>query len=1173
MINAAALVADLKKQVLVLEDDIRGRLEQLPVIKADWQARHRRQVDADRTASAWTSWRDDQITQAAVAWVLTTVFVRFCEDNGLLSPVWIAGPPTRRQEALDAQLAYFREHPDDSDREWLDQATAHLAKRPATAGLVDEHSGLWLVSPSGQACSDLIAFWRQRTEDGALLYDFTDEQLTTRFLGDLYQDLSDHAKKTYALLQTPEFVEEFILDQTMDPALAERPLEGFRLIDPTCGSGHFLLGAFRRLLDRWDKAAPGMELQARVNLALKSVYGVDLNPFAVAIARFRLTVEALRACGLRSLEHAPHFDYHVYTGDSLLFGASDSPLPFDGADPDLLASQVSYSTEDAYELRSVLAPSRYDAVVGNPPYIPVKDPVLKREYKRRYLSCKANYALTVPFVERFFQLAVARTDNRPSGWVGMIASNSFMKREFGDRLVEEYLPRVRLVRVIDTEGAWIPGHNADGTPTVTIVGRNEPQDGRVIRVLTGKGLRETRATARVGGSAHWLRIVERVEEPGYEDDWITVGDRDPSELSRHPWILAGGAVPKLMSKLETGPRRLRDVTRDVGFMAVTREDDAYLRGGHVLQRLGIGEGSRRRFCAGGDLRDWRAIGGMDAICPYGSDGKPAIDDQARKALWPLKASLMNRRAQSGYQVDIGLHWWEYSQMNERRLLSQRVIAYAEVATHNHFVIRSDDSVYGRTAPCIALPDSMTDEEVQGLCGFLNSSLACFWLRQRCKPKGGAAGDVWRRTYQFNVSNVAEIPIPEDLPYSLARRIQELVLETRDLDPLMTSPLKLRSDASNKYSSSLAHMISLQEELDWYVYGVVGVFQSASMQMWCEFPPKILPGQRAFEIALARGVSKAGEIPTWFAEHGIVPHTELPSGWSPSYRALVERRIEMLGSDDLLGLLERPEYKRRWSTWDDWNSRYDQSLRDWILSELESRRFWFSEGSHPRPISIAQLADMVSREELLVRAICMLERRPDVSIVPFLSNLLTGEAVPFLAAYRMTEGGLRKSDSWREIVNSQMEDGDEFPRPAALPRPFEEQDFRSSIWWQARGKLDVPKERFILYPDAGRSTDSTLLLGWAGWDHAEQALALAMIIAEREEEGWTDERLIPLVAGLAELQPWVEQWHAEVDPTYGVSLAAFCREQLAERSRQVGRSPEQLADWRPKPATRGRRART
>ncbi len=36
------------------------------------------------------------------------------------------------------------------------------------------------------------------------------------FLGDLYQDLSEHAKKTYALLQTPDFVEEFILDRTLD---------------------------------------------------------------------------------------------------------------------------------------------------------------------------------------------------------------------------------------------------------------------------------------------------------------------------------------------------------------------------------------------------------------------------------------------------------------------------------------------------------------------------------------------------------------------------------------------------------------------------------------------------------------------------------------------------------------------------------------------------------------------------------------------------------------------------------------------------------------------------------------------------------------------------------------------------------------------------------------------
>jgi len=49
-------------------------------------------------------------------------------------------------------------------------------------------------------------------------------QSSTRFLGDLYQDLSEDVRKKYALLQTPEFVEEFILDRTLEPALAERPL-------------------------------------------------------------------------------------------------------------------------------------------------------------------------------------------------------------------------------------------------------------------------------------------------------------------------------------------------------------------------------------------------------------------------------------------------------------------------------------------------------------------------------------------------------------------------------------------------------------------------------------------------------------------------------------------------------------------------------------------------------------------------------------------------------------------------------------------------------------------------------------------------------------------------------------------------------------------------------------
>jgi hypothetical protein len=98
--------------------------------------------------------------------------------------------------------------------------------------------------------------------------------------------------KKYALLRMPEFVEEFLLDRTLDPAIEELGLAGLRLLDPTCGSGHFLLGALHRLLDRWVRAEPGTGKRELVQRALDAVYGVDVNPYAVAITRFRLLVAA-----------------------------------------------------------------------------------------------------------------------------------------------------------------------------------------------------------------------------------------------------------------------------------------------------------------------------------------------------------------------------------------------------------------------------------------------------------------------------------------------------------------------------------------------------------------------------------------------------------------------------------------------------------------------------------------------------------------------------------------------------------------------------------------------------------------------------------------------------------------------------------------------------------------
>ena len=223
--------------------------------------------------------------------------------------------------------------------------------------------------------------------DAKILHDFTDDTWNTRFLGDLYQELSEHAKKTYALLQTPEFVEEFILKYTLDPAIKEFGLEPeppyghpdlprrLRVIDPACGSGHFLLGAFRRLLDVWKQQSGDTDKWVLIVRALESVHGVDKNPFAAAIARFRLLLAAMQAGDVKRLTAKVNFPINVAVGDSLLHGRGapgiQAEMEFSGEH-----NIHTYRTEDIDDyIKSVdiLGVGSYHAVVGNPPYITVND--------------------------------------------------------------------------------------------------------------------------------------------------------------------------------------------------------------------------------------------------------------------------------------------------------------------------------------------------------------------------------------------------------------------------------------------------------------------------------------------------------------------------------------------------------------------------------------------------------------------------------------------------------------------------------------------------------------------------------------------------------------------------------------------------------------------------------
>ena len=585
MIDRDRLLGDLTRLRADLERDLRERCEEKPELDVFLQEEHQLAVGGRRTALPYAGWRDDYLTQVAVAWILGCVFVRFLEDNGLVDPPRLSGPGERRGRALDEHTLYFQPRPKDSDRDYLLHVFRAVAALPVAGQLFDEaHNPIWSLeqpgkefrAPSGDAASRLLGLWQRIDPDsGGLVHDFTDPAWDMRFLGDLYQDLSESARKRYALLQTPEFVEEFILDRTLDPAIEEFGFREVRIIDPACGSGHFLLGAFRRLEALWAKHEPGTKPRERASRVLDQVAGVDLSPFAAAIARFRLCIAGLRGAGVRRLANAPAFELHVAAGDSLLHG----PRPgLAGARQEYLDPEHDplghvYRTEDAETLREILG-RRYHVVVGNPPYITPKDEAANRECRKRFGSCHRRYSLAVPFTERFFDLAHTPAPGaaEPAGFVGMITANSFMKREFGRKLIEEFVPRWDLAHVVDTSGAHIPGH---GTPTVILFGRHRrPTDHHVRAVMGIRG--EPTIPHDPAKGAVWLAVAAQIDQPGSRSDFVSVSDIQRERLQKHPWSMGGGGAAELVEQLvETTQTTLGNLVAEIGRTTHTGEDDVF----------------------------------------------------------------------------------------------------------------------------------------------------------------------------------------------------------------------------------------------------------------------------------------------------------------------------------------------------------------------------------------------------------------------------------------------------------------------------------------------------------------------------------------------------------------------------------------------------------------------
>lgn len=132
-----------------------------------------------------------------------------------------------------------------------------------------------------------------------------------------------NARKTSGSYYTPDSLVETLLDSALDPVLDKAQANGgadailnLKLIDPACGSGHFLLGAARRMAGRVaalrDPDAPDEQAALR-DVVSRCIHGVDRNPMAVELAKVALWIESVSPG-----QPLGFLDANIRCGDALL---------------------------------------------------------------------------------------------------------------------------------------------------------------------------------------------------------------------------------------------------------------------------------------------------------------------------------------------------------------------------------------------------------------------------------------------------------------------------------------------------------------------------------------------------------------------------------------------------------------------------------------------------------------------------------------------------------------------------------------------------------------------------------------------------------------------------------------------------------------------------------------
>jgi hypothetical protein len=484
---------------------------------------------------------------------------------------------------------------------------------------------------------------------------------------------------------TPEPVVDAIVERTLDPLVSRvsqrvreaglvgdaalEALLGIRVLDPTMGSAHFLVGAVAFLAQAiatdpsYDGDAAEEDLRRLV--AERCLYGVDLNPLAVELARLSLWLVTARA------GEPLTFLGNLRVGNSLVgadvetlldretglleahLAASASALLSQTAE---LQRRATHTGADAREKRRLareldglrlplevfaeqsierfLPPERrpwlhwplefpevfldergdpradggFDGVIGNPPYIRVQE--LGRDVaewcRRRYATPRGNFDAYVVFLERGLSLLA------PHGRLGFIVPNKLFKLDYGERLRGLLAEGGLVDEVLDFGASQVFAEATNYTCILTLdrAGRDE---------LRYRRIRGTRAEVLAELSVPELAAPERFAT---------------RSLGSGPWTLVPPEEAAVLRAVREGSEPLESVTAAIFTGLQTGDDHVYIvedRGSRAGRQVVYSRASGRTLelepdllhplASGGDVERYafRALESL-LLFPYVRDG-------------------------------------------------------------------------------------------------------------------------------------------------------------------------------------------------------------------------------------------------------------------------------------------------------------------------------------------------------------------------------------------------------------------------------------------------------------------------------------------------------------------------------------------------------------------------